>query len=213
MRVLVVIGGGAYETSYVLAFQGYDDLEWTIADSDQEALAEDIRDQFDVVVMYNRSDSLGQPARENLRSFLEAGKGLVVWHHALGSYNDWEWWWRDVVGGKYNMSASAGQNRSRHSFNEEIIVEPAAEHPINARLRPLPFHMFDETYQDLWISPDNTVVLETANANSDRPICWVSAYEESRVVVVVPGHGRGAHINLGFRVLMRDAMVWAAGEL
>ncbi len=213
MRALVVTGGGAYETSYAVVFQGYEDLQWTIAESDEAAFATDIRDDYDVVVMYNRSDSLSQSAAENLRGFIEAGKGLVVWHHALGSYNDWEWWWRDVVGGKYQMKPTTEQPRSLHSFEQEIIVELTGSHLITDRLGPFPFHMVDETYKDLWISPDNNVVLETANSTSDGPICWVSAYRRSRVVVIVPGHGRGAHINLGFRVLMRDAMLWAARKL
>ena len=39
--------------------------------------------------------------KTNLRDFVEAGKGIVVLHHAIADYQDWEWWYKEVVGGKY----------------------------------------------------------------------------------------------------------------
>ena len=212
LRLLIVTGGGSFETTFYSLFDGQSDLIWEESRADSEAFKTDIRGKYDVVVMFNRSDILSEDAKRNLRAYVESGKGLVVLHHALGSYNSWQWWWRDVVGGRYLMKPDGDQEATSFHQNEEIIARVAA-HPITAGLGVQSFIMSDETYKGVWIAPDVTVLLSTGNTNSDAALAWISPYKRSRVVVIQPGHARGAHLNLGYRLVVRNAILWAGDRL
>jgi type 1 glutamine amidotransferase len=163
--------------------------------------------------MYNLSDTLEEPAKDNLQKFVESQKGLIILHHALGSYNTWEWWYKEVVGGRYVMKSERDQPASTFAMHQQIVAKPTGSHPITSSLGGFPMHLYDEAYKGLWISPDVEVLLETGVFTSDRPVVWISPYQHSRVVVIVPGHGWGAHFNLGFRYLLKDAILWAGKKI
>lgn len=137
--VLVVTGGPAHyhrtelvPASFYTLLEGRPHLAWDHATDDEAAFASDLRERYDVVLFYNRSDSLSSAARDNLRTFVESGKGVVVLHHALGSYNGWPWWWREVVGGKYQMK-EGDVPASTFKQGERIDARVAVQHP---SLRP-----------------------------------------------------------------------------
>ena len=213
LRLLVVTGGGSYESTINTVFDRMNNIEWTHAESDKEAFAEDIRLKYDVVLFYNIGRELEDPARTNLVNYVENGGGVVILHHALASYNSWEWWYKEVVGGRYLLAADGDQRASTYRQGEAIMAIPAKEHPITKVLEGVPFHMYDETYKDLWISPDVQVLLRTGLSTSDGPLLWVSPYDKARVVVFQPGHSSGAHLNLGFRTVLREAILWTGNKL
>lgn len=73
--------------------------------------------------------------------------------------------------------------------------------------------IFDETYKGMWFAPNNMVLLTTTHPLSDGPLAWISGYAPSRVVAIQPGHGREAHVDPGYRALVRNAILWSAGRL
>src|SRR5258706_15060096 len=104
--------------------------------------------------------------RENLQAFVESGgKGLVILHHAVCSYNSWDWWWRDVAGVRYLPT-------STYKHDEKLKIWPALAHPVLRGIEAM--EMTDETYKGMWISPSNKVLLTTDNPTSDGPVAWVS---------------------------------------
>jgi type 1 glutamine amidotransferase len=185
-------------------------VSWTHATSNREAFQKDIRLHYDVVVLYDLSKDLDESGKRNLRGFLGAGKGLLVLHHALADYNNWEWWWREVVGGKYILP-EGDKPASSYQHDVELFVEVAADHPITRGLGPM--HLIDETYKNMWISPDSLVLLETDEKTSDGPVAWISPFRESRVVVIQLGHDRRAHTYPGFRQLVKRSLLWAGERL
>ena len=201
LKLLVVTGGPTLRhhvdlvpTSFYTLFEGHENLQWDHASSDEAAFQPERLENYDVLVMYNRSDSLSDQAKENLQAFVESGKGIVVLHHALGSYNDWKWWWQDVVGGKYQMEDKDDVSKSGYKLGEKIAVNVVIDHPITSAVGA--FEMEDETYNGLWISPQVKILYETDNQTSDGPLVWTSTYSKSRVVVVQPGHASAAHKNV-----------------
>jgi hypothetical protein len=157
VKVLVVTGGPTHyhqtelvPTSFYTLFEGRARLAWDHATTDEAAFGSDLRGRYDVLVMYNRSDSLSEAAQKNLRAFVESDKGVVVLHHALGSYNGWPWWWREVVGGKYQMS-DGEVPPSTYRQGERIDARVSSRHSITSAVGP--FELEDETYRALWISP------------------------------------------------------------
>ncbi|HRV07717.1 MAG TPA: ThuA domain-containing protein [Acidobacteriota bacterium] len=207
-RVLVVTGGHEYDTGFYELFAG-EWIRWWHATSNTEAFRDPIRDKFDVVLLYDMSRELSEAGRSHLREFLESGKGLVVLHHALADYDTWEWWGREVVGARYIQEGN-GQPASTYRHDVELKVQAVAEHPITQDLGP--FHYVDETYKDMWFSPDIRVLMKTDAETSDGPVVWIGPYERSRVVVIQLGHDDQAFRYPGFRELVRRSIAWAAGR-
>jgi type 1 glutamine amidotransferase len=198
VRLLVVTGGHAYETSFYTLFDG---MRWDHAATNLAAFAKDIRPKYDVVLFYDLSKEIGEKEKKNLVDFAEAGKGLVVLHHALADYNNWEWWWRDLVGVKYDLE------KSTYKEGIPISIMPAMRHPVVGDVGAMLFN--DEAYKGMYISKDAKVLFTTDSGMSDGPVAWISPYEKSRVVVIQTGHGREAHMNEGFRTLIKNAIRWA----
>jgi len=211
LRLLVVTGGHDYPTSFYTVFEGAADLRWRHAVSNHEAYKNDIRNDYDVLVLYDFSNEISDREKANLRSFVESGKGIVVLHHAIADYQDWEWWHKEVVGGKFLLRSEGNMPASTYKHDEELCVRTVISHPITARLGAL--HLWDETYKGMWISPAVKVLLKTDNPTSDGPVAWVSPYPKSRVVYIELGHDEKAHLYPAYRELVQDAIRWAGGRI
>jgi len=211
LRLLVVTGGHDYPTSFYTLFDEPANFHWDHTTSNHEAFQSDLRDKYDVLVLYDMSTEISEAEKKNVVDFLESGKGMVVLHHAILDYPQWEWWWRDLVGGKYLTNPEGGMPASTYLHDQEIDVEPALKHPILAGIGPM--RLLDETYKGMWISPQVTALLKTRNPTSDPVVAWISPYQKSRVVYIQLGHGEPAHRNPGYRKLVHNAILWSAGKL
>lgn len=209
VRALLVTGGGLYETSLHSMVEGFAGVELTIAMRDTAAFARTLLGNTDVVILVNRSVSLGTSERQHLQAFAEAGGGIVVLNQAMANYPDWPWY-RALVGGRYLDTPTDGLPASGFRLQEQIIAFPVGTHPVTARLGGRPFHMLDETYCRMDIAGDNLVLLRTRNSTADGPLVWVSRYAQARVIVILPGFGHGAHMNLAYRHVVEDAIGWVA---
>ncbi len=211
LRALVVTGGHEYPTSFYTVFEGYGDLAWDHATSAREAFKSEIRKKYDTLVLYDFNEELDDNGRKNLQDFAEAGKGIVVLHHAILNYGSWSWWYREVVGGKYLLKPEDNMPASTYKHDQEMLVRPATRHPIIDGIGPIQIR--DETYKGMWISPRNTILLTTDNPTSDGPVAWISPYSKSRVVYIELGHDAEAHHNPAYRALVRNAIFWSSGRL
>jgi len=211
LRLLVVTGGHDYPTSFYTVFEGSEDLRWDHAVSNHEAFKNDIRKNYNVLVLYDLSNEITEAEKINLKNFVESGKGVVVLHHAIADYQNWEWWYKEVVGGKYLLNPEGGAPASTYKHDEELNVQVVTSHPITARVGAL--HLWDETYKGMWISPEVKILLRTDNPTSDGPVAWISPYPKSRVVYIELGHGETAHLHPGYRNLLQDAVRWSAGRI
>jgi type 1 glutamine amidotransferase len=209
-RALVVTGGHDYAPSFYTLFEGYEDLTWSHAPSNHDAFRQDLRKSYDVLVLYDNSAELDETGRKNLRDFVEAGKGLVVLHHAIIDYQDWPWWYQEVVGGRYVVKPEPNLPASTYRHDEDLMIRPVADHPIVSAIGPM--HIRDETYKGMWIRPDVKVLLRTDNPTSDGPLAWISPYGKARVVYIQLGHGAEAHRDPGYRRLVLNAIRWVAAR-
>jgi len=209
IRVQVVTGGHDHEASFYAIFEGDERLAVTI-NPHPDAYRNDLRKRADVLALYDMVQEIPEVQRKNLREFLESGKGLVVLHHAIANFNAWPWWCQEVVGGKYLLKPEGSLPASTYRHGEELFVEPVLDHPVTKGLSPM--HLWDETYKGMWISPKVKVLLKTNNATSDGPVAWISPYDKSRVVYIELGHDHLAHQHPGYRTLVKQAILWAAGR-
>lgn len=204
-RLLVVTGGHSYDTSFYTLF---DDFTWTHAITLDQAFRKDIREEYDAVLLYNLEQKISDGALANLRAFVDGGKGVVMLHHAIANFNDRPWWYRDVMGGKYRLKPEGSTPASTYRHDIKLVVKPVAKHPILAGVSE--FHIQDEGYKGMWISPEVNVLLTTDHPDADRPLAWLSPYPKTRVATILLGHDRFAHEHPMFRLLVKNAVEWSA---
>jgi type 1 glutamine amidotransferase len=207
LRVLVVTGGHDYPTSFYTVFEGQPEWRWSHAASNEEAFAREIVSRFDVLVLYDYSQKLSVNGKDNLRAFAEAGKGIVVLHHAICDYQDW-WWFEDLVGGRYLIADQEDRKASTYRHDVELVAKPVGSHPIVDGMGPI--DLVDETYKGMRISPKVTPLLEIDHPDGDRYVAWVSPFQLSRVVYIQLGHDERAHRTAAYRELVRRAILWSA---
>ena len=209
IRVMVVVGGHQHDTSFGSLFEGYEQISARIYPRDI-AFKRDLRGNFDVLVLYDLTQEITEAEQANFRNFVESGNGLVVLHHAVADYwKTWPWY-QTLIGAKYYLVTEGDRPASKPSVGQIQTARPVGVHPITTGLGPLVWE--EETYKGMTISPDVKTILETDNPTSERQIAWISPYDKARVVVMLSGHDRKAHLHPGFRALVHNAIVWAAGR-
>lgn len=207
VRVLLVTGGHLHDLEFYSLFNR---PEWRVTvDPHPAAFAGDIRQRYDVVVLYDMVRSMDEDRQRNLRNFVESGKGVVALHHAVCANVDWNWWVEEVIGGRYLFEPFEGRVSSYvHDRSQKISV--VTDHPVTRGIGD--FKIVDETYRNLWISPRVKVLLRSDDSTSDGPVAWIGPHERSRVVYLQLGHDRQAHLNPNYSQLVRQAVDWAAGR-
>jgi type 1 glutamine amidotransferase len=211
VRVLLVTGGHDHEASLYGIFEHDRRLRVNV-DPHPVAYRGDLRKRYDVVVMYDMVQDLSDAQKKNLRDFAEAGKGIVVLHHAIASYQSWDWWWKDLVGGRYLLKDEPSLNMkgSTYLHDVDLQIEPSGKHPVLKGITSA--WMRDETYKGMWRGPGIQTILTTKHPTSDEPLAWISPYAQSRVVYIQLGHGRDAHENPWYRRLVSNAILWSASR-
>ncbi len=211
VRGLLITGGHDHEAAFYTLFAGDDDIAGMPVETSATAFQNDIRGKYDVVILYDFSRTLSETGRKNLLDYIASGKGLVVLHHALLDYPDWNHWSNHIVGGRYRLKPEGGAPSSTVKNGQQLFVSPAGDHPITAGIGP--FHIEDETYKRMYLSPSARPLLTTDNPASDPVIAWIGPGEGSRVVAIQLGHGPTAFSNPAYRKLVKNAVLWSARRL
>jgi hypothetical protein len=214
LRVLVVTGGHSYNPSFYEVFRNGSGFRWSHAASQKEAFRPDMKDRYDVVVLYDMHNTIGEAEQKHLREYVEAGKGVVALHHAIVDYTSWPWWYQEVIGGKYFEKAEGPHAASKYKDDVPMTVRAAAGKQGHAIVRGLgDIVTIDECYKGMWHSPKIDVLMETDAACNDKPVVYLGPRPGSRVVYIQLGHGTYTHNHPGYRKLVHNAIQWAGGKL
>lgn len=211
IRVLLVTGGHAYPEALYTMLAETPGIVWKHAHTHAEAFRRPIHDRFDVLILHDMYEDAAPEARKVLEQYVEAGKGVISLHHAIVDYTKWEWWWREVTGGKYFVEPHGGHGKSSYKEGVEFLVTAAAgkqKHPVLEGVPPL--LVDDEMYKDMWRSEKVEVLMETSNALNDPPVVYVGPHAKARVLYVQLGHSASTMENPGFRRLIRNSIEWTA---
>jgi type 1 glutamine amidotransferase len=148
---------------------------------------------------------LGAKGRENLRRYVEGGKGLMLVHFACGAFQEWPEF-RDLVARVWDPKLRGHDPRG--PFRVEIA---AADHPITRGLKA--FDADDELYTCL-VGDKPIEVLAIAKSKVDGkeyPMAFVYAPGKGRVFQCLLGHDVKAMRMPGVGELYRRGCAWAAG--
>jgi type 1 glutamine amidotransferase len=169
------------------------------------------RSSYDVILLYDMPEIIGEEARKDFSDCLKAGKGLVVWHHAYCSYQSWPEY-TDIVGGRYQRQAwtdDNGASRPASDYKHDVkIKEKVADkkHPITKGIKD--FEIIDETYSDGYVKSNVHILLTTDDPGSTPSLAWTNRYGKSKVASILLGHDNQAWSNPDFAKLLNQAIFW-----
>ena len=147
----------------------------------------------------------GEPARQNLRSFVEGGGGLMLVHFACGAWQDWPEF-KNLAGRAYDPKLRPHDPRGPFTVN---VVDH--DHPVTHGLAD--FEADDELYTCL--AGDRPIqVLVSAKSKvdaKDYPMAFVLEYGKGRVFHSPLGHDVKALQPPGVAELLRRGCAWTAG--
>jgi type 1 glutamine amidotransferase len=210
IRVLLVGGGASHdfdkwykqEDVQTLQKGGLAMVEYT---SDPTTILSKLKD-IDVLLLANNQPIADDATRKAIFAFVDAGKGLVLAHPALW-YN-----WKDWP--EYNQKLVGGGSKGHDKYGP-FDVTITKKHPVTKNV-PETFHLDDELYYQI---PDESgspiEVLATAKAaTSDKvfPSIFIVKYPNRRALRIALGHDAASHTIAPYQTILRNAIVWAAGD-
>jgi type 1 glutamine amidotransferase len=177
---------------------------------DPKFLASDKLNDYDAVVIHFMDWEVPDPgpkARENLKKFVEGGKGMVVVHFACGAFQDWPEF-KNLAGRAWDPKLRGHDPYGK--FKVEFTKAGNA-HPVTKGAKT--FETTDELYTCL--AGDRRInLLATAKSKVDGklyPMAFSFDYGKGRVFHSPLGHDPQAFKNPPVAALFRKATAWAAG--
>ena len=184
----------------------------------------EVRTTYDVVLFYNyhldtpSDNGRGQGQRgmkETIEQLGETKQGIVMLHHALNAFPQWEFW-SELLGIPHSDRPYTHEEAwAGLGFAEPMrtdITDP--EHPITRELSA--WDMYGETW-DFGArepEPDCHVILETDHPKMRmKATAWVHQFRNARVFCLRPGHNNDNYADPDFRTVLARGIQWVAGRL
>jgi len=215
IRVLVVTGGHDFEhDAFFKIFSDDPGITFKPVEhpNAHRELAAGAATNYDVLVAYDMHQEISDDAKANLLAWLNHGKGLVVLHHAIASYQDWPEYSK-IIGARYYLQKTMvnGVEKARSTYQHDLnftihVVDP--NHPVTRGIHDFEIH--DETYNLFDVAEDVHPLLTATDAHSNKLIGWAKTYGPARVVYLQSGHDHFAYENPNYRKIVSQAIRWAA---
>ena len=169
------------------------------------------RASYDVVLFYDMPNQINEQEKEDFLACLKTGKGMIVWHHAFCSYQDWPEY-QSIIGGRYHekpWTDNQGVAQPASTYEHDVLFSVKVadkKHPITKGIKD--FDIIDETYGKGVVNPGVHVLLTTDAATSTPSIAWTNRYGKSKIVTILLGHDNQAWTNPNFVKLLTQAITW-----
>lgn len=212
-RVLVVTGGHGFEKEpFFKLFKDNPDITCRAIEHPKAHafLAAEAAKDWDVLVLYDMYQPITEEAIGDFVARLKEGKGLVILHHAIASYQKWPEYAK-IIGAKYYLEDTVvdGVEKKRSEWQHDVkipiqVADP--NHPVTKGLKDFVIH--DETYNLFDVASENHVLLTGNHPLSNKVLAWAKTYEKSRVVYIQLGHDHFAYEDPNYIRLVRQAIQW-----
>lgn len=214
LRLLVVTGGHNYnkETFNELLSSLGKNISYnivTLPDAYEMFLPVN-RDKYDVLVFYHMFQVIDDSQKKNMAECIAGGKPLIVLHHSICAYDNWEEYFR-IVGGKYfhKQTSFEGKDYMPSSYIHDLkfkVKIADKNHPVTKGISD--FEIFDETYNNYYVSHQVHPLLLTDEPTSTPVIGWAHQYGKARVVTLQSGHDTPTFKLEHYRQLLRQSINW-----
>ena len=221
IRVLVVTGGHEYDTvafgALFDSMQGILSYKTVSFPEAFRSFEPEHRKEFDVVVLYQMWQKITPEQEYNLTGCFGEGKPLVVLHHSICAFDDWEEYHK-ITGGRYFHRSDTIDGRIypvsgyKHDVRVNIHIADST-HPVTKDMTD--GELMDETYSDFYVEPGVIPLLTTSTPGSSPVIGWAKTYGGSRVVTLQPGHDARTFETPWYRKILLRAILWVndSGEV
>ncbi|WP_114750849.1 ThuA domain-containing protein [Pleomorphovibrio marinus] len=209
IQVLLITGGHDFERNpFFDMLEGMEGLVFTEVKHPQanDYFKGDKAKPYDVILFYDMVQDINPEQKEGFKKLVESGIGLVFLHHALVSYQDWDYF-QEIVGGRYHEGGEKASNYTHDvHFNAEVVD---GSHPVLNGITD--FELFDEIYGNVEISNKVSPLLKTDHPESMPYISWAQEpTPTTRSIYIQPGHGPQVYSLDPFQRLLKQALTWAA---
>lgn len=208
--ILVIAGGHRFDTAAF--FQIFREIPRMKVDTAMQPFANTLiasgkTDKYDVIVFYDRWETISESEKAGYKRLLDMGKGMVFLHHALVSYQEWDEF-KSIIGGKYRKPKFQGDttNLSRYKHDIEMHVSTNKKHPITRKVRD--FKIVDEGYMNYDIIDGITPILTTNHPFSDPITGWTNKAGNSKIVYLMFGHDKLGFQNPAYLKLLENSILW-----
>ncbi len=214
-RVLLVTGGHDFEREpFFKMFKDNPNITFKAVEhpNAHALLKADAAKDWDVLLLYDMHQEISDDAKADFVARLKEGKGLVVMHHAIASYQKWPEYAK-IIGARYYLEKEVvnGVEKARsayqHGVNFKLHIEDP-NHPVVKGLQD--FAILDETYKLFDVYDDCHPLLTTDEPLSNKVVAWSKTYGPARVVYIQLGHDHFAYENPSLRRLVDQAIAWVA---
>jgi len=215
IRVLVVTGGHDFEQEpFFKVFKDNPGITFRAVEhpNAHALLKADAAKNYDVLVLYDMHQEITDEAKADFLARLNEGKGLVVVHHAIASYQNWPEYTK-IIGAHYYLEKTTvdGVEKARSIYEHGVhftlhVADPT--HPVTRGVKDFEIH--DETYNLFDVAKDCHPLLTTAEPKSNKVIAWCKTYGPARVVYLQSGHDHFAYENPNYQTILKQAIEWTA---
>ena len=143
-------------------------------------------------------------ALSNIEKFLDSGKGIVIYHLAIGVFETHKDRVERIIGRVYDRSLPG-----HDPFREFEVNIVKRDHPI---MKSVPdFKILDELYTCFALEGRPIEVLAEAmsiNVNKSFPMAYLHEYGQGHVFTTVLGHDLRALKSQEFVTILRNAVLW-----
>lgn len=216
IRLMVVTGGHGFDRQAFFAVfeadEGVEHQEFQQPKAN-EAYVSGEAAAYDAVLLYDMVQDITEEQKAALVKLLkEEGKGLVVLHHALASYSEWDEYAK-IVGGRFYFDKWLLEGKemppSTATHGVRFTVQIAnKKHPITKGAED--FEILDEVYGGFYVAPEATTLLKADHPKSNEIVGWAHTYGKARVAAIQLGHDANAYNHESFRRLLTRAIRWVA---
>lgn len=181
---------------------------------------------YDVAIL-NYSDeklkiaSWSQATKDALLAFVGSGKGVVVYHHAAASFQDWPEYGK-LVGCLWKTGQShhapvhdyrVDVRDSEHPITRGMTAFDAKTDELYAGLQCQPagsMHVLATGFDDRSLYPEKAKAALPAGPSQDEPLLWTLNYGAGRVFATMLGNDMRAVHTPGFVTTFVRGAEWAA---
>ncbi|MHB1317586.1 MAG: ThuA domain-containing protein [Anaerolineae bacterium] len=145
----------------------------------------------------------------------QSSTGVVVMHHALNAFPEWDFWSRLTGLPAEERPFTLQELLTEHLFCERIPVSIAdPDHRITQGLEPWDLTGETWNYGPHRLNPDcHTLLVTDHQAMRRKEIAWTHSLGQARVLCLQPGHNSDAFNDPHFRTVLSRGILWVAGRL
>jgi len=167
---------------------------------DKEFLA-----NYDAVLLYANHEKIDPAHWENLKSFIEGGRGFIPVHCASWCFQNIPEF-DQVVGGRF-------------AHHKTAVFRPKTIAPDHEAIRDVPgFEAWDETYVHKNHNPHDRTILQVREVAKDdnitepEPWTWIRTQGKGRVFYTASGHDERVWGLPEFHQLLKKGILWSVGD-